>query len=607
MACEKLSSATLNWNAAAGSIAAVSLAADSPAINLHTYKFYFARAIRFIVQHAGRELRPESVEVRWFPHKLYSRIAYPHLTLDLEAMFLDEQTIACRHRLAADRALDVGLIVLGNARNGTSRDGYFRHRGRVVAVEDGCVVQQEVDIPDYRTHPIGPARRHTHTHVWVVAADAPIHVSREEIEHAHPERIRLEDNEHEVGTNRSNYWRLEKRLTLRPLQPAEGRLFIGTRWLGPQRAAAQDLTELRQAIRTWQGRPAEEAEQGLIAGWDALLRDVPPMKERYRGDAEYLDLYHKAWVCIFQNVCGTLATTRKTIRGPSALVGKACYSGFGPAQWETSLAGYLISFVRPDLGVGIIESVLNSAEIDGFIPEDLLFNRDVKLSSYEPLMLEGIHRRTGRTDFLERNYDNALRQLAFHLKHPCFYYLDSRPGFARLDNYYSLLALRRIAETIGKGPEELQFLDGEIADAEAALAEMMEGQDTGSSACAAVYGWWDKSEARGGVEFIRDRLVPPEGLHFLYARPDGGREGNHAPNALKMNGYLLLISGLERLGEEDLLDTIVSRTLSGLRTNGDFWECYYVDGRPWGNGPMSIFGAFGWIWSVMAKRPAARP
>lgn len=26
-----------------------------------------------------------------------------------------------------------------------------------------------------------------------------------------------------------------------------------------------------------------------------------------------------------------------------------------------------------------------------------------------------------------------------------------------------------------------------------------------------------------------------------------------------------------------------------------------VTGQPWGNGPMSVFGALGWIWLLMAK------
>jgi hypothetical protein len=96
-------------------------------------------------------------------------------------------------------------------------------------------------------------------------------------------------------------------------------------------------------------------------------------------------------------------------------------------------------------------------------------------------------------------------------------------------------------------------------------------------------------------------MITPANLHFFYGSPDGKSDKTPSPDSFKMNGYLLFILALEKLNNEELLDQVVEKTFAGLNVNGDFWECYYVNGEPWGNGPMSIFGAFGWIWSVMDK------
>ena len=70
---------------------------------------------------------------------------------------------------------------------------------------------------------------------------------------------------------------------------------------------------------------------------------------------------------------------------------------------------------------------------------------------------------------------------------------------------------------------------------------------------------------------------------------------------LKMSLYLYLVLGLERLEETELLDRIIQKTYDGITKCGDFWEYYRVTAEPFGNGPMGVFGAFGWIWALMEK------
>lgn len=599
--CQKLSSTTLNWNAAVGSIAGISLSNEVPAINLHSYKFYFARAIWFEVYQAGVKIEPTKVAVTWYPHKIVSQVTYPRFALTLQVCFVDKEVFAVNYSFESPDDVDLEVAIYGTARNGRSNDGYFNFRGRVGRHENCGVIDQEVDIPDYRSKPLGPLRLHTHHLVWVIDAPESIAVSQETLEVPHPERIDLNANEYVPGVNRSNYWLIKKQLSLRPAATTGGQFFVGTRWMGTAQAASPDYQDLRHRIQAEKARSSAVIEAELTTYWDGLLKRVPGVKERYRGNADYCDLYYKAWVCVIQNVNDTLVTSRKTIKGPSAMVGKVCSSGFGPAQWETSLAGFLISFINPDVGVGIIESVLNSLETDGFIPEDLVFNRDVKLSSYEPFMLEYIYRRTGRIEFLERNYSQALKQLIYHINHPGFYYLSfPSPGFL-LDSYYSLLALQRIAVIIGKSTDDIRQLREYAADVKVMFDSLMADKGLDSLVYSAIYGGWDEHRTRQALDFIKKHMIPPPESYFFYHSPDGKRDGKDDPDSFKMNGYLFFILALEQLQAEDLLDTVVAKTFAGLKKNGDFWECYDLNGAPRGNGPMSIFGAFGWIWSLMDK------
>jgi len=598
----KLSSDKLNWNAGIGSVCGISLSTEMPAINLHSYKFWFARAIRFEVRQGGVKLVPAGMELTWYPHKMEAEAAYPDFTLKLQTCFVDAEIVAVEYAVAATADVEVEVTVSGGARNGTSLDTFFQFRGRVERHGAHAFIDQEIDIPDYCSKPMGPFRTYTHHLLWLIEAPEEITVSQDIVETEHPERTNLNELVYAMGTNRSNSWLIKKSLAVKASAKAVGQFFIGTRWLGTAAAALQDRNELRERIGAYKNRPLPTIEGELVERWDDLLAKIPSLKEKYREHAGYRDLYAKAWVCILQNISDSLVTARKTIKGPTVLVGKVCSTGFGPAQWETSLAGFLISFIDAELGVRIIESVINSLEIDGFIPEDLVFNRDVKLSSYEPLMLEIIYRRTGRIEFLERNYDNAFKQLVFHIKHTGFYYLEPPRAWSLLHNYSSLLAMGRIAVVLGKSSEEIRQLRDYTADVKAMLTSLLAGKELDAHAYDAICDFWDEGQTREALAFIKQHLITPDGLHFLYGSPDGKRDKTPVPDSFKMSGYLLFILALEKLNEGELLDQVVAKTFAGLVANGDFWECYYVNGDPWGNGPMSIFGAFGWIWSVMEKK-----
>jgi hypothetical protein len=440
------------WNAFPGDVHGLLLDRKQPALGLCSYKFYLPQALAFEVYQDGRKCEVQSAQVTWLPHKVRGVYACGGCELILEALFVRAELIAVRYAVQAPPGPQAWEVrVRGISRNGQDKGRFFVYRGTFAAAPGGVLVNQEIDIPDYHMQQTGLCRRFPHHLAWLVGTPQPVDL-------AGPP-VRTSDPAYLDQTNKSGSWQM--RQTLPPVRDGAtgGMLLIGMRWLGPDPIRPRDIYELDQQIAAARGRTFAQLELPRRDAYAALLRKLPAVQPAYRDHADYLRLYAQAWVCIWQNIAGPLATARKTLRFPSAFVSKICDAGFGPAQWETALAGYLLSFIDPDLGVSILESVVACVEVDGFLPEDLIFNRDVKLSSLEPYMIEEISRRTGRTDFLARLYDPMYRQLVFHVKHGAFQYL-SGPGGTHLQiaNFYSLLALERIARVLGKDPAHLREL-----------------------------------------------------------------------------------------------------------------------------------------------------
>ncbi|HEY5562637.1 MAG TPA: hypothetical protein VIK72_12945 [Clostridiaceae bacterium] len=599
--CKELSSNTFNWNAAVGSISAISFSTEEPAINIHSYKFYFARAIWFELYSKGKKLKPNNILVTWYPHKIESKCDYGEFSMNIQAFFVDEEIVAIDYQFSASSPLELDMSIYGVVRNGQSNDTFFDFRGQVEPYCDSAVNKQEIDIPDFRMNPMGPFRHYTHNLIWLVDANSKIDISNEEIEGRHPERINIASNKYKDGINHSNYWLIKKQISIMPTITTGKNFFIGTRWMGPEKPVNRDYQSLQNRINLYKQKSLASLESKMLIYWNELLQKVPPTKEKYNNQSEYQKLYYQAWVCIFQNITNTLVTSRKTIKGPSVSVGKVCSCGFGPAQWETSLGGFLLSFVNSEIGVGVIESVINSIEPDGFIPEDLIFNRDVKLSPLEASMLEYIYNFTQKSEYLKRNYDNLFKQTLYHIKHPEFYYLTT-PSYpwSLIDSYYGLLSLERIAIIIGKGNDEIIQIRELTEEVSQMLAALIKEHEENRLPYSQVYDYLEEDKVKTVMEFIKNHSVPPTGQFFLYGSPDG-KDEREIPDSFKMVGYYYFIQGLENLHEDEYLDVLVAQTFAGLSKNGDFWESYYVNGEAWGNGPMSIFGAFGWIWSVMEK------
>lgn len=588
---DRLATEAFAWHSMAGNVHGILLDRKRPALALCSYKFFLAQALEFDLTCRGQSCAVLDVRLQWLPHAVSATYRYREGELTLEALFTQPEVVALRVRVrASGDGTPLNLALRGIARNGRDKDGFFDFAGQPAIAEGLAWVAQRIDIPDYFSQPSGPLRRHPHHLAWLVDPGQSASLA--------DDAVRTEDPFYEGGANLSAAWTSS---LAQEVADFAGVVRFAVRWLGPAVPCSLDRADLRGMLEAAR-REDFDGELALRrAGYEALLERLPLPKPRYRGNAPYLRLYAHAWVCIWQNIAGSLETVRKTLPAPSAFVSKVAPNGFGPAQWETSLAGYLASFIDPDVGIGIIESVLACVEDDGFLPEDLIFNRDVKLASLEPTMLEEIARRTGRKDFLERTYDRLYRQLLFHLKHPGFHYLSAAGCHLAAENTLSLRALERIARVLGKPPAHLRELRWLREDAEAALDAAL-AREPGVT-FDVLDGYLDERAARELVARIERHHLPGAGRFFLHRHPDGvsAKTGEPDLDACKMVFFLHFIPGLERLGADDLLDRLAESTFRGLEKAGDFWECYTVEALPWGNGPMSIFGAFGWIWLLMDK------
>jgi hypothetical protein len=593
---DELQSDRYAWNSFPGNVHGLLLDRRQPALTLCSYKFYLTQTVTFTVLADDRQWELPDIRMVWLPHKVQCAYCGPDGELTLEAMFGGEELLAVRYTISGhEKARLVTLRITGIARNGEDNKQLYRYHGGISSEQGLPLVKQTVEIPDYYMHQVGPVRRATHHLCWLAGASAPAEISSAAIATSDPYYL--------DQTNLSGSWQVQQMVTL----PADGghadTLYLAVRWLGVSQPHRRDIYELRDQIDAARRRNFADLEQARREYFEDLLQKLPGVKAAFQANHQYLVLYAQAWICIWQNITGDLVTSRKTLPAPSAFVSKVVDNGFGPAQWETSLAGYLVSFINPDLGVNILESVLACVEEDGFLPEDLIFNRDIKLASLEPSMLEEIYRRTGRTDFLARNYERLYRQLLFHLKHPGFHYLTPGGGHLSIQNFYSLLALERIARVIGRPAAhlaELQLWKDEMVKA---LDQAFEKQARTGPVFQFLHQYADAATAQSILDRVRAQHMVPADRYFMYHHPDGIEQpsGRENLDSYKMVHFFHFILGLEKYGELELLASLTAATYRGLRQAGDFWECYYVTGEPWGNGPMSIFGAFGWIWLLLDK------
>lgn len=563
------------WHAFPGGVHGLLLDPSAPDLTLSSYKFHLPRAFSFACNFDGVIVTARGEDTCWSPHSVSGRYRFGPTRLSIEALFVGPDTAFLRWMLEGGSSGE--LVIRGGSLHGLETRDAFRFQSKVECEGSVVHIQQEISIPDYRRKPFGPPRLHRHRLRWSVSL---------------PGMVRESESAQGPG------WECRIPITA---EASSGCARILIQWLGPSESGSASDRLKRKHIPplTLHEFAGEVARKQL--DYERLLARLPPIRAPYDLDESYRRLYQRAWVCIWQNISGPLATTRKEVPGPSAFVSKVDLHGFGPAQWETSLVGYLVSFLDAGLGIRIIQSVLECVEEDGFIPEDLVFNRDVKLGSNEGWMLEQIAARTGRGRLLARNFQALYRSLLFHAKHPGFHYLDPHGSHMAIQNYFSLRALERFAARHRKRDHNsIRVVREDLAQF---LDHALEGERGRITPFEFLDGYLDAEAVASVIDQIERRHFPSGDGCFLHQHPDGinPRDGSKDGQALKMVFYLHLIPALERQGAFDLIGRIVRSTWRGIERAGDFWETYQTDGQPRGNGPMGVFGAFGWIWLLMDR------
>jgi hypothetical protein len=420
-------------------------------------------------------------------------------------------------------------------------------------------------------------------------------------------------------------WKQSWKVSLAAGEKATFTFRLAGKYQARQRLDDAAMAELADTARAMRSMDYDQALGDTIDYWQDLLENVPaPAPEL--GE-ELIAMYYRAWVCVWQIVTPGFDTGRMdglTFPEACTLVTKADHRASMPAEWETGLAALLISQMDAELGRQILDSVLAAVEPDGFVPECLVVTKENMLPCTTPYFQWAIYEKTGDKEWLAKHYDAQKRSFWAHYRQPNF----KRRGNPTLRN----LAYTHIgAIYMCKIAEELDLPNHEVKCAKWLVNETRQ----------IVQNFWDEERNQfcssinerpgdpGGEGFVREASI--QSMVTLFAGADDdqiphllkdlkekymvgdygfceiGSEGGSAPGAAlqvetdlsKMNTYkhsnfMYFIPGLAK-ADPELCREVCLRTVKGIALNGDFHEQMKCNMEGKAFGPMSGFGAFGYI------------
>lgn len=370
------------------------------------------------------------------------------------------------------------------------------------------------------------------------------------------------------------------------------------------------------ALQRQARRLAEQDFDAVVAAhgraWTERLAAVePPPPELPEALKQ---IYYRAWVCTWQLVTGRLDTGRRDgLVFPDAcvLVTKADHRAVMPAEFETALGAWVLSQVDPALARQVLDCVNLATEIDGYVPENLVFTKNNMLGYLTSYVAWTIYLQQRDPAWLASGYDAMKRSLLCHYRHPSFCRHD-RPFFRNLVYVHiGYLYLHKIAVELNQPQREVQEL-AELADetlqvvqsfwdpakehfadhfATVGPAEQI-GRSGSSSvqSLLALFAGADEAQAACLLRDLRRRFL----VGGFFPTEDEQQPDLSKAGAYKISNYLFFLPGLAR-HDPELCRELALRSLQGLAHNGDFHEQMTVDGGRRAFGPMSIFGAFGAI------------
>jgi hypothetical protein len=289
-----------------------------------------------------------------------------------------------------------------------------------------------------------------------------------------------------------------------------------------------------------------------------------------------------------------------------------------PASWEAALGAFLIAMAEPETGAQVLESVYSTMDDDGFISEMIGNNRKTQLANVEPSIAWLISSLGAGKGFLERIYPSAWRNNVYRHYHPNWAHMG---GIACRNLAYNHLAsgyLKRAALLLGRPAKELERLDSMAFDCELAVNAMWDASRgfyrRAYDPVLKTFSPFTHSETfvalgKAARPARREELLKKIPEHFLSksgalrsyplgldgAEPKNDKEWR---SILKPSNYLFVMPALKKHAPE-LFERVAGGVMKAIADDGDFWEEHDLYGRGYNNGPGSVFGAFGFIWTAL--------
>ncbi len=357
--------------------------------------------------------------------------------------------------------------------------------------------------------------------------------------------------------------------------------------------------------------------------WQDFFRDLPIPSAQWSD--EEVDLYYKAWTCVYYNVWPQTDMVMYYPGGATACCNKVCSSTFiYPATWEDSLAAVMLSLCKPDIATQVIASMTDAVEEDGYLAEAPGSTRSTQLACVEPMAAWMVYTQSGDKEYLRRIYEPLRRNLLYRFHFANWRHM-SVPS-CRNYSYCTISAMYmvKMAEELGLPQEELDKIkkwhsDGlrgvdafwddnngcyrSHIDTNKGTGKMCEG--TGGESLIPIFPGLHRPEYQPRImELIRSQFLndddiltrAPKDLKFDDTFP-GGNPKTHV-FSLKESNLISLLPGM-KAADRTTFERVAHGVVRNIAKANDFSECYTLNGECQHNGPGSIFGAFGVIWSIL--------
>ena len=420
-------------------------------------------------------------------------------------------------------------------------------------------------------------------------------------------------------------WKRTQKITLNAGESKVFQVGFAGNWLGKthKRTKVSSLIKRAQAAQTTDFRLALKNAR---IEWEDFFARLPVPSDKW--SLEEQELYYKAWCTVRYNVWPASDLIMYKTRHRTVSCNRICNGSFVyPATWETSIGALLLGcYVEPGLGEDILESLVDAIEDDGFLGEAPGHHRNTQLVSMEPAVAWLIYKKSGNKEFLKRTFKPLYSNLKYKFNNPNWRHLTG----PSVRNYsyatLSAIAMSKISRIIGAPSVMIANIDRYVADGLRAIdafydvkkgfyrshlmlhlpghgAEFSPG--TAAEALIPLFPGLHRPEYRARLlKTIKENFLSPDNL--IVRAPHGIEHSGtfttgpeRSDWSLKESNLVYLLPAL-RLFDPETHDQIAHAVVKNIIKTNDFYECYTIHGEGKHNGPGSIFGAFGVIWSILS-------